>query len=184
MDFEPPEVSFARFAQFVLISIIAMLCLVGARTVVAQPVELEHGHLATVAAVVDTDGVTLSARDHAFLAIYLETVPEAPAAIDYTQTVTFLSNGRYELPSGGTIARSVPVSEAQDGWILLPLSRPCVPGQEFTLAGLVTVCPPRDYETGTLVHACSSPTSGVAPLFHGFPPENIRCMSKRRAVSR
>jgi hypothetical protein len=182
---EPPTLAFDRFARFVLISIVALFVLMSARPAHSADVVYQHGHLADVPAILDEDGLTLRSSNYAFLAIHLDTVPESPAAIDYTQTISYLNNGRYELPAGGTIARSVSTTQADaDGWILLPLSKPCLPGQDFTIAGLVTVCPPRDYVTGTIVHACAIPANGVAPIFYGFPAENVRCGTKRRSAGR
>ncbi len=150
---------------------------------VASPA-FAHGHLVDIPYLTDSEGTTYWSREYAFLAIKLDHVPQAPAAIDYTQRVSYLDSKRYDLPDGGTIARSIPTTEAsEDGWIILPLSKPCTPGESYGYVGLVTVCPPRDYATDTLVFACESLTSGIAPLYRDVPEEMVWCgEGKRRAV--
>lgn len=163
-----------------LIAIVLAVC-----SVDAQSLQYQHGHLINIPVVFDSDGLPIWSTTHAFLAVKLETVPPKSACIDYTQTVDYLDLGSGAVVrAGATISRCVLTSQAgEDGWLILPLSKPCGPDEATTNVGYVTVCPPR-LDGGT-VDGCTSPAAGITPLFAGVPPERVACgLARKRRSAR
>lgn len=158
-----------------------VLAMSGSQRPVPERPEYQHGHLADVPFIVDSDGVRWSGSSYAFLAVKIDPNVTPVTCIDYVQEVDYLAQDGYELRRGAAIARCTLTSEAdEDGWLFLRLAKPCAPGETSTDVGLVTVCPPR---TSNLVAACDSPTSGIPPIYFGVPPETVPCSpSRRRAV--
>lgn len=148
-----------------------------------QSLQYQHGHLLNIPVLFDSDGLPIWSTTHAFLAVRLESAPETTTCVEYVQQVDYLDLGGGEVLKGGAISRCVLTSQAtHDGWILLPLSKPCSPGETSTDVGRVTVCPPR--KAGDPLDACTVASTGVVPIFDGVPPEMVTCgaVKKKRAV--
>lgn len=171
------------FAAFVLLASI-----IAAPTVGAQSLRFEHGHLIDLP-VVFIDEEAFWNREFAFLAIKLPTpLPEPAQAVDYTQKADYFPFfGGAESVRFATISRTVWTDQASsDGWIILPLRKPCAPGQDETRVGRVVVCPPR--ADSQVVDGCTLGLPGMPlPVYAGEPEETVRCTArtrKRRSVGR
>lgn len=144
-----------------------------------------HGGLADVPFIVTGDGITLPSSRYAFLSVRLDPVPSTPTVVEYEQEVGyFVAPDGAIIRTGATISRVISTAEADgEGWVLLPLSKPCKPGEASVLVGYVTVCPPRA-DGESRLWACTNPANGIAPIYAGAPAEPVRCAQGKRRAAR
>lgn len=176
-----------------LVSVVGMIVIVAAAAVTVYvatlhaqdrpetrpvlPATIQHGHLVDIPEWRSTQGDVYRASEYAFLAIRLSYVAPESEQITYLQWVDYLNDGRYYLPFGATKGEAIWTSQATpDGWLILPLAKPCGPHERETDVGLVIVCPPNTE------HRCVLPFSGIVPLFEGTPEEKVTCTNRRRSA--
>jgi hypothetical protein len=139
------------------------------RQLVPPHAPYRHGHLVDVPYIV--------------LAVQLPPGERAGAIVEYVQVVDYLAGDGFFLPNGAAVARGVRATDTdEEGWLLLPLERPCAVGETVTDVGLLTVCPPRDVASDNRALGCTVPEYPITPLYAGVPEEQIECATRRRAV--
>lgn len=150
-----------------------ILCL-AATCAQAARIKFQHGHLVNLPVYFDSDGFPLWSRTHAFLVVQVGSSSEEGQVVDYTQEVDHADIGGGVTVIGGVINRTTTTASAtHDGFLILPLSKPCSPGEAWTYVGKVTVC-----LRGEVVGRCEP----GSVLYEGVPPETVSCVTKRRSI--